>query len=31
MIAGPSFAVPLVGGVVAMVIDPHKFWRDQLK
>lgn len=30
-IAGPSFAVPLVGGVVSMVLDPHKFWRDQLK
>ena len=31
MVKGPSFAVPLVGGVVAMVIDPHKFWRDQLE
>lgn len=31
MLPGPSFAVPLVGGVVQMVLDPYKFWEDQGK
>ena len=29
MLPGPSYAVPLVGGVVQMVMDPFKFWEDQ--
>jgi cytochrome P450 family 710 subfamily A protein len=28
---GPSFVVPLVGGVVQMVLNPYKFWEDQRK
>ncbi len=31
MLPGPSYAVPLVGGVVQMVLDPYKFWEDQRK
>lgn len=29
MLPGPAYAVPLVGGVVQMVLDPFKFWEDQ--
>ena len=29
--AWPSFAVPLVGGVVNMVLNPFRFWEDQQK
>ncbi|BDA50415.1 Cytochrome P450 710A1 [Coccomyxa sp. Obi] len=29
MLPGPPFAVPIVGGVVQMVMDPFKFWEDQ--
>lgn len=29
MLPGPLFAVPLVGGMVQMVMDPYKFWEDQ--
>ena len=31
MLPGPSFAVPLVGGVVDMVLNPFRFWEDQQK
>ena len=29
MLPGPSYAVPLVGGAVQMVLDPYRFWEDQ--
>ena len=31
LLPGPSFTVPLVGGVVEMVLNPFKFWEDQRK
>ena len=31
LLPGPSFAVPLVGGVVDMVLNPFRFWEDQQK
>ena len=31
LLPGPSFAVPLVGGVAEMVLNPFKFWEDQRK
>lgn len=31
LLPGPSFAVPLVGGVVDMVLNPFRFWEDQWK
>ena len=31
LLPGPSFAVPLVGGVVEMVLNPFKFWEEQRK
>ena len=31
LLPGPSFAIPLVGGVVEMVLNPFKFWEEQRK
>jgi len=31
LLPGPSVAVPLVGGVAEMVLNPFKFWEDQRK
>ncbi|CAK0787018.1 hypothetical protein CVIRNUC_010234 [Coccomyxa viridis] len=31
LLPGPSFAVPLVGGVVEMVLNPFNFWEEQRK
>ena len=31
LLPGPSVAVPLVGGVAEMVLNPYKFWEDQRK
>lgn len=29
VIPGPTFAVPLLGGLLAMVNDPYGFWEQQ--
>ncbi|CAL5229225.1 g12509 [Coccomyxa viridis] len=31
LLPGPPFAIPLVGGVVEMVLNPYKFWENQRK
>ena len=31
LLPGPSFAVPLVGGVIEMVLNPFNFWEEQRK
>lgn len=29
LLPGPSFVVPVLGGVPQMVLNPYKFWEDQ--
>ncbi|KAK9823344.1 hypothetical protein WJX72_002058 [[Myrmecia] bisecta] len=31
LVPGPRFAVPFIGCVAQMVMDPYKFWEDQRK